>query len=199
MFSLNTIILQNDYNEKQINSRIVTFFKDIKLDKLLRKSNILKLRGASCLIVFHVIFQLIFTGKKLYQLLDSKSSNLPVKKDAVYNFLKDVSYNWRKFLFLLSSKIIKNKLNPLTSDQRTNVLIFDDSLYSKPRSKTVELLSKVHDHASGKFVKAFRMLTAGWSVGNSFIPIAFSLLSSQNDKYRINDIKENGSHFYLQI
>jgi len=63
----------------------------------------------------------------------------------------------------------------------------------------VELFSKVHDHASGKFVKAFRMLTAGWSVGNSFIPVAFSLLSSQNDKYRINDIKENGSHFYLQI
>ena len=44
MFSLNTIIPQNDYNEKQINSRIVTFFKDIKLGKLLRKSNILKLR-----------------------------------------------------------------------------------------------------------------------------------------------------------
>src|SRR6056297_4363121 len=40
-------------------------------------------------------------------------------------------------------------------------------------------------------LRLIRMLTAGWSVGNSFIPIAFSLLSSQNDKYRINDIKEN--------
>ena len=80
MFSFNTIIPQNDYNEKQINSRIISFFKDIKLGKLLRKSNILKLRGASCLIVFNVIFQLIFTGKNLYQLLNSKSSNLPVKK-----------------------------------------------------------------------------------------------------------------------
>ena len=191
MFSLNTIIPQNDYNEKKINSRILSFFKDIRLGKLLRKSNILKLRGASCLIVFHIIFQLIFTGKNLYQLLDSKSSNLPVKKDAVYNFLNNVSYNWRRFLFLLSSKIIKSKLYPLTSDDRTNVLIFDDSLYSRSRSKAVELLSKVHDHASGKFVKGFRMLTAGWSDGNSFIPVAFSLLSSQNDKYRINNIKEN--------
>ena len=35
------------------------------------------------------------------------------------------------------------------------------------------------------------MLTCGWSDGNSFIPVAFSLLSSKNDKYRINDIKEN--------
>ena len=94
-------------------------------------------------------------------------------------------------MFLLSSKIIKSKIYPLTSDDRTNVLIFDDSLYSRSRSKAVELLSKVHDHASGKFVKGFRMLTAGWSDGNSFIPVAFSLLSSKNDKYRINDIKEN--------
>jgi len=104
---MNTIIPQNNYNKKQIDSGIVSFFKDIRLVKLLRKSNILKLRGASCLIVFNVIFQLIFTGKNLYQLLDSKSSKLPVKKDAVYNFLNNVSYNWRKFLFLLSSKIIK--------------------------------------------------------------------------------------------
>ena len=96
-----------------------------------------------------------------------------------------------EFFLLLSSKIIKNKIFPLTSDDRTNVLIFDDSLYSRSRSKAVELLSKVHDHASGKFVKGFRMLTAGWSDGNSFIPVAFSLLSSRNDKYRINDIKEN--------
>ncbi len=191
MFSLNTIIPQNNYNEKQINSRIFSFFKDIKLGKLLRKSNILKLRGASCLIVFHIIFQLIFTGKNLYQLLESKSAKLPIKKDAVYDFLNSVSYNWRKFLLLLSSMIIKKKLYPLTSESRTNVLIFDDSLYSRARSKAVELLSKVHDHASGKYVRGFRMLTLGWSDGNSFVPVAFSLLSSKKDKNRINDINDD--------
>ncbi|PTQ56851.1 MAG: hypothetical protein BSOLF_2527 [Candidatus Carbobacillus altaicus] len=34
----------------------------------------------------------------------------------------------------------------------------DDSLYSCARSKAVELLAKVHDHTTGKFVRGFRML-----------------------------------------
>lgn len=185
MFSLDTIIPQNDINEKQVNTGINNFFDDINLSKLLRKSNILKLKGASCTVVFQVIFQLIFSGKNLYQLLDSKSDSMPFGKDVVYDFLNSVSYNWRKFLLILSSTIIKNKLYPLTSKDRTNVLIFDDSLYSRARSKTVELLSRVHDHASGKYVKGFRMLTLAWSDGNSLIPVAFSLLSSRNKKPRL--------------
>ena len=185
---MNTIIPQNNYNGKQINSKSRTFFKNIKPGHLLRKSNIIKLKGASCLIVFQLIFQLIFTGKNLYQLLESKSSNLPFKKDVVYDFLNSASYNWRKFLLLLSSKVIKKKLHPLTSDDRINVLIFDDSVYSRARSKTVELLARVRDHAKRKYVKGFRMLTMDWSDGNSFIPGAFSLLSSKKEKNSLNYI-----------
>jgi len=188
---MNIIIPQNHYNGKQINSKSRIFFKNIKLGYLLRKSNIIKLRGASCLIVFQLIFQLIFTGKNLYQLLESNSSNLPFEKDVVYDFLNSVSYNWRKFLLLLSSKMVKKELHPLTSDDRINVLIFDDSVYSRSRSKAVELLARVRDHATRKYVKGFRMLTMGWSDGNSFIPVAFSLLSSRKEKNRLNDINEN--------
>ncbi|KUO95186.1 hypothetical protein ATW55_13650 [Ferroacidibacillus organovorans] len=35
------------------------------------------------------------------------------------------------------------------------------------------------DHAAHRFVKGFRMLTLGWSDGNSFVPLAFSLLISE--------------------
>jgi transposase len=188
---VNTIIPQNNYNENLIDSGINSFLNEIKLGELLRKSNIFKLKGASCLIVFQIIFQLIFTGKNLYQLLESRSSKLPFKKDVVYDFLNSVSYNWRKFLLLLSSTLIKNKLYPLTSNNRINVFIFDDSLYSRARSKTVELLARVYDHASNTYIKGLRMLTLGWSDGNSFIPVAFSLLSSKKDKNRINGINKD--------
>ena len=79
----------------------------------------------------------------------------------------------------------------MTSNDRVNVLIFDDSLYSRSRSKAVELLSRVHDHSTGKYINGFRMLTMGWSDGNSFIPVAFSLLSSTNPNTQINGINEN--------
>ena len=188
---MNTIIPHRDYDAKQINSRISAFFKKVYLARLLRKANIRKLKGFSCLVVFQFIFQLIFTGKNFYQLLESDNFSPPFAKDVVYDFLNSVSYNWRKFLLLLSSKIIKSRLYPLTSEDRVNVLIFDDSLYSRARSKAVELLARVHDHSRGKYVKGFRLLTMGWSDGNSFIPVAFSLLSSKKEKNRINDIDED--------
>ncbi len=80
---------------------------------------------------------------------------------------------------------------PLVSNNRERVLIIDDSLYSRARSKAVELLARVHDHTTGKFVKGFRMLTLGWSDGNTFIPLAFSLLSSEKKKNRFQEINSS--------
>ena len=69
------------------------------------------------------------------------------------------------------------------------MLILDDSLYSRARSKAVELLANVHDHTTGKFVRGFRLLTLGWSDGNTFVPLyfvplCFSLLSSHKQENR---------------
>lgn len=35
------------------------------------------------------------------------------------------------------------------------------------------------------------MLTAGWTDGNSFIPLGFNLQSSANKKNRYNEMKQN--------
>ncbi len=49
-----------------------------------------------------------------------------------------------------------------------------------------ELLAKVFDHANHAFLYGFRMLTQGWTDGNTFLPVSHVLLSSEN-KRRIND------------
>ncbi len=72
--------------------------------------------------------------------------------------------NSRRFLLLLSSAVIA-RMKALTSEDRVDVLIVDDSLYSRNRSKKVELAARVFDHAAHRFVKGFRMLTLGWSDG----------------------------------
>ncbi|KYP80335.1 IS4 family transposase [Ferroacidibacillus organovorans] len=94
--------------------------------------------------------------------------------------------NSRRFLLLLSSAVIA-RMKALTSEDRVDVLIVDDSLYSRNRSKKVELAARVFDHAAHRFVKGFRMLTLGWSDGNSFVPLAFSLLSSEKVENRIQE------------
>lgn len=84
---------------------------------------------------------------------------------------------------LLSAKVINHHIAPLTADDRADAFVIDDSFFSRTRSKTVELLCWVKDHADGnKNKKGFRMLTLGWTDGNSFIPVDFNLLSSTNPK-----------------
>ncbi|BAF60587.1 hypothetical protein PTH_2406 [Pelotomaculum thermopropionicum SI] len=107
------------------------------------------------------------------------------EKDTIYRFLNSFRYNWRKFLLILSSSVINETIEPLTSRNWKNVLVLDDSLYSRNRSKAVELLARVKDHVENMYVRGFRMLTLGWSDGNTFLPVAFSLLSSENERNRL--------------
>ncbi|WP_091828305.1 IS4 family transposase [Propionispira arboris] len=95
--------------------------------------------------------------------------------------------NWRKFTTLLSFSIIRHSIEPLTDEKRRNVLIIADSIFSRSRSKKVELLAKVFAHAHGLYTFGFRMLTPGWSDGNTFLPVSHCLLSTANQKNRINE------------
>ena len=187
---MNTIIPNTD-TEKKFNSTINRFFKNYKVNSLLRQSNFRKEKGFSCTLIFRFIFMLIFTGKNLFRTLDSSNTKVDFSKDTIYRFLNSTRYNWRKFLLLLSSSIIKNEVKSLTSDDRVNVLIIDDSFYSRARSKSVELLANVFDHVDRKYKKGFRMLTLGWSDGNTFLPLAFTLLSSEKEKNRICPINDS--------
>jgi len=43
------------------------------------------------------------------------------------------------------------------------------TLYDRNRSKELELLSRVHDHNTNRFVCGFSMLTFGWSDVNKSV------------------------------
>jgi hypothetical protein len=135
--------------------------------------------------IIAVSCDLSFLGKNLYRYLDINTGTAPFQKDAVYRFLNDCHYNWRKFLLFLSSQIIRSRIVPLTDEKRVNVFIVDDSLFSRSRSKSVELLARVFDHVKHRYDRGFRMLTLGWSDGNTFLPLAFSLLSSEKESNRL--------------
>ena len=111
-------------------------------------------------------------------------------KDTVYRFMKMTQINWIRFTTILASRIIKDAILPLDSADRVNVLTIDDSMFERNRSKKVELLAKVYDHAKHAYRFGFRMLTLGWSDGNTFLPVNSILLSSENKKNRINEASD---------
>ena len=108
-------------------------------------------------------------------------------KDTVYRFMKMLQINWIRFTTILAVRIIKEAIIPLDSEERVNVLTIDDSMFERNRSKKVELLARVYDHAKYAYKFGFRMLTLGWSDGSTFLPVNSILLSSENKKNRIND------------
>ncbi|MFZ0444868.1 MAG: transposase [Bacillus sp. (in: firmicutes)] len=158
-------------------------FSELNVGKHLRDSGISKKLGFSCLTIFQLLFLLVFEHRNWYQAgLSKQAVDLP-GKDAIYRFLKVPTFNWRKFLLSLSFEVIQ-RFQKLTSSKRVSVFILDDSVYSRNRSKNVELLSRIHDHVTHKFVKGFSLLTLGWSDGFSFIPVDFALLSSTKQSNR---------------
>lgn len=182
------MIANNDPNN-QLPNELKSIFKELNIFKHLRIAGITKGFGYTSAYLFTLIFCLIFEGKNWFRLLKSKKAeNLP-EKDTGYRFLNNPKYNWRRFLLSLSASTI-SKVSALTKSDRPKVFIVDDSAYERNSSKKVELLARCFDHASQKmrFYKGFRMLTLGWSDGATFMPIDFSLMSSQ--KSQINGIDE---------
>ena len=98
-------------------------------------------------------------------------------KNTFYRFLNSTKTNWLKFTTLLS-KAVADTIEPLTGSDRINAFVVDDSLFERTSCKKTELGSKVFDHASMRYTKGYRLMTLGWTDGNTFLPINSSLLAS---------------------
>lgn len=167
----------------QTYSHVERFFKRFRVLECMKEANIKKVKGFPLARLFQFLFAMIFTHKNFFRHIDEK--NTTFGKDIGYRFLNNPQSNWRLLLLKLSSMIINDFISPLTGMERAKVLIVDDSLFSRNRSKKVELLARIFDHTQHRYVKGFRKLTLGWSDGASFIPLAFALLSSKDPKNRL--------------
>jgi hypothetical protein len=136
-------------NECQAN-RIDHFFSSFNIATILNRCRIRKAKGFAAKDIFFTLFAVSFFGNSFYHdVIDNE--DIEFGKDAIYDFLKRETFNWRKFILCLAVQIILF-FEKLTSKQREKVLIVDDSTLERPRSKMVELLARVYDHAEHKYL-----------------------------------------------
>lgn len=180
------MIYQNNQIENTQN-QFSNAVKELQIGKLLRKSNIKKSCGVPAFEVFQFLLLLVFQGRNLFRFLNSKHKDQAVSKNTYYRFLNETSYNWKKFLSLLSVRVA-SAFDSLTRPERVKVLVLDDSVISRNRSKKVELLARVYDHVDHKYKKGFTMLTLGWTDGYSFLPVGFNMLSSAEKSNRYQEM-----------
>ena len=184
---MNKSITQATQNDKQISKSIKNFFTRFHVSSALKASNAYKKKGTPVTEIFQYLFLLIFSNRSMYMNLITGRNTPDFAKDTVYRFMKMIQINWIRFTTILASRIIIDAVLPLDSEERVNVLVIDDSMFERNRSKKVELLAKVFDHAKHKYRFGFRMLTLGWSDGSTFLPVNSILLSSENKRNRINE------------
>ena len=175
-------IPHSEENENEIFNSVTNFMNRFQIGKLLFKCNAGKAKGIPVIEVFRYLFCLIFSDRSMYMQRKTGVFDGSFCKNTVYRFLNDPRINWLRFTTLLSTRIINVFMKPLTDEKRKDVFIIDDSLFDRSRSKKTELLAKVFDHCSMKFKRGYRMLTLGWSDGNSFVPVNHCLLSAADDK-----------------
>jgi hypothetical protein len=106
-----------------------------------------------------------------------------------YRFLNEPRFNWRKFYQIVSLKVVE-RFETLTSSKRVRVFIVDDTPVSRGRSKKVELLARIYDHVSHRYIRGFNLLNLGWSDGFSLVPVDFTLMSSANEESRYCETRD---------
>ncbi len=173
-----TKIVSKSQVDIHVQSKIDDFFDRFHIGTMMHRCGVRKRHGHGVRSLMETIFTLPFVGKNFFRGIVI-NKDLPFGKDAAYDLLKGATYNWRRLLLSLGCRLFVI-FNRLTSADRESVLIVDDSPYDRSRSKKVELLSRVWDHSTGRYLRGFRMLTVCWSDGTSCLPLDFSLLSSSN-------------------
>jgi hypothetical protein len=176
--------------EKIISSNINNFFDKFEINNILNQASIRKIKGFKVRDIIINITELPFKQKNFYQGI-VKNKDIEFNKSVAYDLLNNSKYNWRLFLYKIVAIILNVYFVPLKKDKNQNVLILDDTSHPRNSSKKVELLAKVYDHVFNKYFKGFRIMTMGWSDGNSFIPVDFALLSSNTATNRYQEINPN--------
>ena len=187
-------MLQQNHAYGNTSNRFFHAVQELKIASLLRQSNIRKGCGVSAYETFKFLLLLSFIHMNLFRFLASAhAEQAGASKNTFYRFMNNTSFNWHRFLLLLSSRVI-SVMSRLTRKGRVRTLALDDSPVPRNRSKSVELLARVFDHTVGHCIRGYNLLTLGWTDGFSFVPVAFNLLSSPNEENRYQEAVEGIDH-----
>ena len=182
-------ILPQDQDEQDLFNAISSFFCTFGIGNLLRKCNAQKEKGIPILDIFKYKLCNVFSDRSMYMQQKTGSFRESFSKNTFYRFLNSPKTNWLRFTTLLSKKMV-DKVEPLTDKDRVNAFIVDDSLFERTSCKKTELGSRVFDHTSMKYRKGYRLMTLGWTDGNTFLPVNSCLLASSKESNLIGPARQ---------
>lgn len=180
-------ILPQDQDGQELYNAISSFFSTFGVGNLLRKCNAQKEKGVPVLDIFKYKLCNVFADRSMYMQQKTGAFRESFSKNTFYRFLNSPKTNWMRFTTLLSKKVA-DTVEPLTDADRVNAFVVDDSLFERTSCKKTELGSRVFDHVSMKYRKGYRLMTLGWTDGNTFLPVNSCLLASSKETNLIGPV-----------
>lgn len=127
-------MINHTEENSQLESRLFSVIRELKIAQILRQANIRKSAGFDVFGIFLTLFSIVFLERSLSRTLRQKASGNYYSKNTYYRFLNNDSFNWNKFLLLLSAKVT-SFFSGLTDSSRCGLFVIDDSTLHRDRNK----------------------------------------------------------------
>ena len=173
--------LQPNTDEKSLYDALNFFFSNFVLKAGVATMFTRKVKGASVMVILRKLCELVFMHMTFNMAVLQNPESIGFSRSALSRFLTSPRNNWLRFTTRIAQRVCAY-ISTLTSEYRKKVFIIDDTAYHRTYSKHVELLTRCYDHSKDEYYWGFRLLSLGWSDGNSFVPVNSCLLTSQEEK-----------------
>ena len=173
------MIPQTNPDEKTLSDALNFFFNNFVSKASVTAMFVRKVKGVSVMKILRKLFELVFIHMTSHMAICLNQAGVGFSRSALSRFMSSPQNNWLRFVTRIAKRVIDSFI-PLTSDTRRLAFVIDDTPFHRPYSKRVELLTNCYDHSEGKYYWGFRLMTLGWSDGNSFVPVNSCLLTSQD-------------------
>jgi hypothetical protein len=188
-------------------NEIKTFFQDnwlepsvlhqqlrlIKFPQAKKIFKSVKTKGVDFQTVIELLIFLPMLGMRSINQAVKSNIEQTKKKDVYYRGLANQNIDWRQLLWSISKQYLS--LSPDATGDKC--LIFDDTEIEKT-GKTIEGISKIHSHVSGRFLLGFKLLVAGYWDGEVLIPLDFSFhresKNNKKNKYGLTKKERKSQH-----
>ena len=175
----------------QLNNPLVKVLKEIRIERLLKKSRFIKKEGAPLSTILLHFISMIVMNRNIASFV--KYSSHSFKKDTYYRMLASSSYQWQKLL-LQSAVALISKVKALHRGKKTQVLILDDTVESK-RGKYIEgVCDRLFSNKEGRLIRGLNMVSLSYNDGYSNFILDFALKFNANLRISIEEFKHRFYH-----
>ena len=159
-------------NEEKISGGVLGMVGRFDLSRLLKPLSGFKTKGISLKTILSALILCRFRGLSIYSMYQSGQKQ--IDENTLYRMMNHSGMDWRSLLRGMAQQFLKIVRLHGTVSTSPRCFVIDDTLIPKT-GKTIEGISKVHDHVSGGFRLGFKALLLALWDGKSLLAIDFSL------------------------